>query len=125
MTTRSFVGVRQRNGPAAALLGKGHLMTGLRSTFVTAVAAALFALPVAAGTAAADDGDDAPVMEPGCAKLDDYGYGWADIYNACGHTISASVEVDGWDPDCIQIAPYSVGTIGLEPGDEPYYAYEC
>jgi hypothetical protein len=111
-------------------------MTRLRSAFVTTAAAALFTMGTAWGTAAAaptDDGDDtvpaaaavAQAMEPGCAKLGAYGIGWADIHNACGYTISASVEVDGWDPSCIQIGPHGTGRIGLEPGDEPYYAYEC
>lgn len=100
-------------------------MTGLRSAFVTAVAAALFAVPAAVGTASAAPADEAQVREPGCAKLVGSGNGWADIHNACGHAISASVEVDGWDPDCIQISAYATETIGLDAGDEPYYAYEC
>ncbi|MFJ8935939.1 hypothetical protein ACIRL0_09495 [Streptomyces sp. NPDC102365] len=98
-------------------------MTGLRTTFVAAMAAALLSVPGAVATASADA--DGSLREPGCAKLGASGWGWADIHNACGHTISATVEVDGWDPDCIQIAPGGVGRIGLEAGDEPYYAYEC
>ncbi|MGW3420497.1 hypothetical protein [Streptomyces phaeochromogenes] len=39
--------------------------------------------------------------------------------------ISATVEVDGFDPSCIQIGPGGVGRIGLDPGDVPYYAYVC
>ncbi|MFE0451481.1 hypothetical protein ACFW2D_09340 [Streptomyces sp. NPDC058914] len=100
-------------------------MTGLRSTFVTAVAAALFAVPAAVGTASAVPAAAESAQEPGCAKLGASGWGWAHIRNACGHVISASVEVDGWDPSCIQISPGATETIGLEPGDEPYYAYEC
>ncbi|MFF3497964.1 hypothetical protein [Streptomyces sp. NPDC003247] len=102
-------------------------MTGLRSAFVTAVAAALFAVPAAMGTASATTVDQlsAQVREPGCAKLGSYGQWWAHIRNACGHVITASVEVDGWDPSCIQIGPGATETIGLDPGDEPYYAYEC
>jgi hypothetical protein len=103
-TTLSVFAVRRRIGPTAANWGKGHLMTRLRSELVTAAA---------------------PVRAPGCAKLGNYGPGWADIHNVCGHTISASVEVDGWDPSCIQIGPYGIGRIGLEAGDNPYYAYEC
>ncbi|MEU6913552.1 hypothetical protein [Streptomyces olindensis] len=102
-------------------------MTRLRSALVMAAAGALLAVPAAMGTASA-----APVAagavrapEPGCAKLGAYGPGWADIHNVCGHTISASVEVDGWDPSCIQIGPGGVGRIGLDADDEPYYAYEC
>ncbi|GGW81304.1 hypothetical protein [Streptomyces lomondensis] len=102
-------------------------MTRLRSALVRAAAGALLAVPAAMGTASA-----APVAaeavqapEPGCAKLGAYGRGWADIHNACGHTISASVEVNGWDPSCIQIGPYGIGRIGLDADDEPYYAYEC
>ncbi|MER5209447.1 hypothetical protein ABT063_02320 [Streptomyces sp. NPDC002838] len=75
------------------------------------------------GTATAAEA--AVAKEPGCAKLVGSGAWWADVHNACGHTISATVEVDGWDPDCIQIGPGATGRIGLEPGDEPYYAYEC
>ncbi|WP_157852661.1 hypothetical protein RFN58_14405 [Streptomyces iakyrus] len=102
-------------------------MTRLRSAWVVAAAGALLAVPAAMGTASAAP-VAAPVIqapEPGCAKLGGYGQGWADIRNVCGHTISASVEVDGWDPSCIQIGPGGVGRIGLDQGDEPYYAYEC
>ncbi|UOB13108.1 hypothetical protein MQE23_30435 [Streptomyces sp. HP-A2021] len=102
-------------------------MTRLRSALVTAAAVALLAGPAAMGAASAAPVAAAPVraMEPGCAKLGAYGPGWADIHNVCGHTISASVEVDGWDPSCIQIGPHGTGRIGLEAGDDPYYAYEC
>jgi hypothetical protein len=125
--TLSVFAVRRRIGPSAANWGKGHLMTRLRSALVTAAAVALLAVPAAMGTASAAPVEAAPVqaMEPGCAKLGGYGPGWADIHNVWGHTISASVEVDGWDPSCIQIGPGGVGRIGLEAGDEPYYAYEC
>ncbi|MFJ2261388.1 hypothetical protein ACIOKD_24120 [Streptomyces sp. NPDC087844] len=99
------------------------MMTGLRTAFVAAMAAALLSVPGAVTTASAES--DGSLREPGCAKLRGSGWGWADIHNACGHTIYATVEVDGWDPDCIQIGPGAVGRIGLEPGDEPYYAYEC
>ncbi|MCZ4512086.1 hypothetical protein O3Q52_28730 [Streptomyces sp. ActVer] len=51
--------------------------------------------------------------------------GWADIHNVCNYTISASAEVDGFDPSCIQIGPGGVGRIGLDLGDVPYYAYVC
>ncbi|MFI2432014.1 hypothetical protein [Streptomyces sp. NPDC018693] len=98
-------------------------MKRLRSLLAAAVAAMLITGATAVGTAPAADA--AQAMEPGCAKLRGSGSWWADIYNSCGYTISASVEVDGWDPSCIQIAPYSTGRIGLDPGDEPYYAYEC
>lgn len=59
------------------------------------------------GTASAQPAAAAPVkaMEPGCAKLGNHGPGWADIHNVCGHTISAGVEVGGWDPSCIRICP--------------------
>jgi hypothetical protein len=102
-------------------------MTRLRSALVVAAAGALLAVPAAMGTASAAP-VAAPVIqapEPGCSKLGAYGQGWTDIHNVCGHTISASVEVDGWDPSCIQIGPGGVGRIGLDQGDEPYYAYEC
>ncbi|MER6710078.1 MULTISPECIES: hypothetical protein [unclassified Streptomyces] len=102
-------------------------MTRLRSALVMAAAGALLVLPAAMGTASA-----APVAagavrapEPGCAKLGASGQWWADIHNVCGHTIRASVEVDGFDPSCIQIGPHSVGRIGLDEGDDPYYAYVC
>ncbi|GKQ36345.1 hypothetical protein [Streptomyces sp. A012304] len=99
-------------------------MTGLRKVCVTAVAAAMFMAPAAMTTASA--AATAQAREPGCAKLRGYGAGWADIYNECNHVISASVEVDGWDPDCIQIGALRTERIGLEPGDVPYYAYdEC
>ena len=98
-------------------------MTRLRSLFATAGAAVLIAGTAAAGTASAADAGQS--REPGCAKLWGYGPGWADIYNECGYTIFASVEVDGFDPTCIQIGPGAIGTIGLEPGDVPYYAYVC
>jgi hypothetical protein len=98
-------------------------MTRLRTVFAAAAAAALFAVGAAAGTATAADADQP--REPGCAKLAGYGEGRADIYNECGHVIYASVEVDGFDPGCIQISPGAIATIGLEPGDVPYYAYEC
>jgi hypothetical protein len=125
--TLSVFAVRRRIGPTAANWGKGHLMTRLRSALVTAAAVALLAGPAAMGAASAAPVAGAPVkaMEPGCAKLGNYGPGWADIHNVCGHTISASVEVDGWDPSCIQIGPHGIGRIGLEAGDDPYYAYEC
>lgn len=97
-------------------------MTGLRTAFVAAMAAALFSVPAAMTTAVADD--DA-AKEPGCAKLGAYGDGWADIHNVCNYTIRATVEVDGFDPGCIQIGPGGVGRIGLDPGDVPYYAYVC
>jgi hypothetical protein len=99
----------------------------VRRRIGTAAAVALPAVPAAMGTASAAPVEAAPVqaMEPGCAKLGGYGPGWADIHNVCGHTISASVEVDGWDPSCIQIGPGGLGRIGSEAGDEPYYAYEC
>ncbi|MFG2346550.1 hypothetical protein [Streptomyces phaeochromogenes] len=100
------------------------MMTGLRTAFVAAMAAALFSAPAAMTTAVADD-DAAAAKEPGCAKLGAYGNGWADIHNVCSYTISASVEVDGFDPSCIQIGPGGVGRIGLDPGDVPYYAYVC
>ncbi|PSM41198.1 hypothetical protein C6Y14_22615 [Streptomyces dioscori] len=87
------------------------------------MAAALLSVPGAVVSASADT--DGALREPGCAKLVGSGWGWADIHNACGHTISATVEVDGWDPSCIQIGPGGTGRIGLDPGDEPYYAYEC
>lgn len=99
-------------------------MTGLRTAFVAATAAALLSVTGAVTTASAGD-DGASLKEPGCAKLVGSGWGYADIHNACGHTISATVEVDGWDPSCIQIGPGAVARIGLEAGDEPYYAYEC
>jgi hypothetical protein len=99
------------------------MMTGLRTALVAATAAVLLSVTGAVTTASADD--DAVAKEPGCAQLSTWGPGWADIRNICGHTISASVEVDGWDPGCIQIGPGGVGRIGLEPGDNPYYAYEC
>ncbi|MFF3708919.1 hypothetical protein [Streptomyces phaeochromogenes] len=99
------------------------MMTGLRTAFVAAMAAALFSAPAAMTTAVADD--DAAAKEPGCAKLGAYGDGWADIHNVCNYTISATVEVDGFDPSCIQIGPGGVGRIGLDPGDVPYYAYVC
>ncbi|MFD6289366.1 hypothetical protein [Streptomyces sp. NPDC060205] len=99
------------------------MMTGLRTAFVAAMAAALLSVPGAVVSASADT--DGSLREPGCAKLGASGWGWADIHNVCGHTISATVEVDGWDPSCIQIGPGGVGRIGLEAGDEPYYAYEC
>ncbi len=98
-------------------------MTGLRTAFVAAMAAALLSAPGAVATASAED-EVAP-REPGCARLGNHGFGWADIRNACGHTISATVEVDGWDPSCIQIGPGGVGRIGVDSDDEPYYAYEC
>ncbi|BCL30808.1 hypothetical protein GCM10017557_56670 [Streptomyces aurantiacus] len=98
-------------------------MTGLRTALVAATAAVLLSVTGAVTTASADD--DAVAKEPGCAQLSAWGPGWADIRNICDHTISATVEVDGWDPDCIQIGPRGVGRIGLEPGDDPYYAYEC
>ncbi|MFF5963119.1 hypothetical protein ACFY64_05105 [Streptomyces collinus] len=102
-------------------------MTRLRSALAVAAAGALPTVPAAMGTASAAP-VAAPVVqapEPGCAQLGAYGQWWADIHNVCGHTISASVEVDGWDPSCIQIGPGGVGRIGLDQGDEPYYAYEC
>ncbi|MCL8013502.1 hypothetical protein [Streptomyces sp. AS02] len=97
-------------------------MTRLRSLFATAATVVLIT-GAAAGTATA--AEPAQPREPGCAHLLGYGSGWADIYNECGYTIFAGVEVDGFDPPCIQIGPGSVATIGLEPGDVPYYAYEC
>lgn len=71
------------------------------------------------GTASAQPAAAAPVkaMEPGCAKLGNHGPGWADIHNVCGHTISAGVEVDGWDPSCIRICPTGSAGIGLEAGE--------
>ncbi|MFC5216889.1 hypothetical protein [Streptomyces coerulescens] len=98
-------------------------MTRLRSLFATAAAVALITGAAAAGTASAAEAGQP--REPGCAHLVGSGPGWADIYNECGYTIFASVEVDGFDPSCIQIGPGAIGTIGLEPGDVPYYAYEC
>ncbi|MDQ1029454.1 hypothetical protein QF035_007036 [Streptomyces umbrinus] len=95
------------------------MMTGLRTAFVAAMAAALFSAPAAVAD------DDEAKKEPGCAKLGAYGDGWADIHNVCNYTVSASVEVDGFDPSCIQIGPGGVGRIGLDPGDVPYYAYVC
>ncbi|MDQ0777411.1 hypothetical protein QF026_005877 [Streptomyces aurantiacus] len=99
------------------------MMTGLRTALVAATAAVLLSVTGAVTTASADD--DASVKAPGCAQLGAYGDGWANIHNICDHTISASVEVDWADPSCIQIGPRGVGRIGLEPGDDPYYAYEC
>jgi len=99
------------------------MMTGLRTSFVAVVAAALMSVPGAVTTASADD--EAAAMGPGCAQLGEYGPGWADIRNICGHTIFATVEVDWYDPACIQIGPNGVARIGLEAGDVPYYAYEC
>ncbi|MEU9186225.1 hypothetical protein AB0D14_17080 [Streptomyces sp. NPDC048484] len=99
------------------------MMTGLRTVLVAAMAAALLSVPGAVTTASADARVSA--KEPGCAKLGVYSEESADIHNVCGYTISASVEVDGWDPGCIQIEPGEVGHIGLDAGDEPYYAYEC
>lgn len=97
-------------------------MTRLRSALVLGSAVALFTAVGAMGTATA--ADSVQVREPGCAQLGAYGPGWADIHNICGHVISASVEVDGWDPACIQISGFTTETIGLEAGDEPYYAYD-
>ncbi|GAA4050486.1 hypothetical protein [Streptomyces shaanxiensis] len=98
-------------------------MTRLRSVLAAIAAAMLITGGTAAGTATAAEA--AQAREPGCAHLLGYGSGWADIYNECGHTVFATVEVDGFDPPCIQIGPGAVATIGLEPGDVPYYAYEC
>lgn len=98
-------------------------MTRLRSLFATAATVVLITGATAAGTATA--AEPAQPREPGCAHVVAYGYGWADIWNECGHTIFASVEVDGFDPSCIQIGPGATARIGLEPGDTPYYAYEC
>ncbi|MEU9054532.1 hypothetical protein AB0D37_29610 [Streptomyces sp. NPDC048384] len=98
-------------------------MTRLRSLFATAAVVALLTGATAAGTAAA--AEDADAREPGCAHVVAYGYGWADVWNECGYTIYATVEVDGFDPPCIQIGPGATARIGLEPGDTPYYAYEC
>ncbi|MFJ8631229.1 hypothetical protein [Streptomyces sp. NPDC093568] len=98
-------------------------MTRLRSLFAAAATVVLITGATAAGTASAAAAGQP--REPGCAHLVGYGSGWADIYNECGYTVFASVEVDGFDPSCIQIGPGAVGTIGLEPGDVPYYAYEC
>ncbi|GCB49614.1 hypothetical protein [Streptomyces sp. NL15-2K] len=102
-------------------------MTRLRSALVTAAAAALFTVGAAVGTASAapTDGDDPRVAAAGCAELVGSGEGWAAIYNQCGHGIYASVEVDWADPACIYIDPWTTGYITLEPGDVPYYAYEC
>lgn len=63
--------------------------------------------------------------EPGCAHVVGQGYGWADIWNECGYTVFATVEVDGFDPPCIQTGPGATARTGLEPGDEPYHGYEC
>jgi hypothetical protein len=98
-------------------------MTRLRSVLAAAAAAILITAGTAAGTATA--ADDAQAREPGCAHVVGNGYGWADIWNECGYTIYATVEVDGFDPPCIQIGPGATERIGLEPGDVPYYAYEC
>ncbi|AZQ34571.1 hypothetical protein EJ357_14710 [Streptomyces cyaneochromogenes] len=98
-------------------------MTRLRSLFATAATVVLITGATAAGSATA--AEPAQPREPGCAHVLGYGSGWADIYNECGYTVFASVEVDGFDPPCIQIGPGAVATIGLEPGDTPYYAYEC
>ncbi|MER5936805.1 hypothetical protein ABT121_05720 [Streptomyces sp. NPDC001928] len=100
-------------------------MTRLRSLFATAAAVVLITGAAAAGTATAAEAEAGQPREPGCAKLWGYGPGWADIYNECGYTIYASVEVDGFDPACIQIGPGAIGRIGLEAGDVPYYAYVC
>ena len=98
-------------------------MTRLRSVLAAAAAAILITAGTAAGTASATGTEQA--REPGCAHVVAYGYGYADIWNECYVTIRATVEVDGFDPPCIQIGPRSTGRIGLEAGDEPYYAYVC
>lgn len=98
-------------------------MTRLRSVLAAAAAAILITAGTAAGTASAAGTEQA--REPGCAHVVGYGYGYADIWNECGYTVFATVEVDGFDPPCIQIGPGATARIGLEPGDVPYYAYEC
>ncbi|MBG0855433.1 hypothetical protein I2W78_27215 [Streptomyces spinoverrucosus] len=101
-------------------------MTRLRTALVTAVTTALFLAPAAVTAASAapfDEDDPTPLV--GCATLTGSGAGWAAIYNECGHGIYASVEVDGFDPSCVYIDPYTTEYIGLEEGDVPYYAYEC
>ncbi|MFE7277221.1 hypothetical protein [Streptomyces sp. NPDC057623] len=100
-------------------------MTRLRSVLAAAAAAILITAGTAAGTASAAGADAAQAREPGCAHVVGNGYGYADIWNECGYTIFATVEVDGFDPPCIQIGPGATARIGLEPGDVPYYAYEC
>ncbi|MGW4759526.1 hypothetical protein [Streptomyces chartreusis] len=96
-------------------------MTRVCSALAVAAAVALFTGATAAGSATAA----APAREPGCAKLGAYGGGRAEVHNVCRRTIHATVEVDGFDPSCIRIRPGGVGRVALEPGDVPYYAYEC
>ncbi|MFE6620109.1 hypothetical protein [Streptomyces sp. NPDC057740] len=71
-----------------------------------AAAAVLISAGIAAGTATA--AADAQAREPGRAHVAGQGYGWADTWNECGSTILATVEVDGFDPPCIQIGPGAV-----------------
>lgn len=98
-------------------------MSRLRSLFATSAAVTLLTGATVVGTATAAEAG--PAMEPGCAHVVGYGPGYADIWNECYVTIRATVEVDGFDPPCIRIGPRSTGRIGLEAGDEPYYAYVC
>ncbi|MYS84973.1 hypothetical protein [Embleya scabrispora] len=99
-------------------------MSTLRTTLVTLSTAALLAVPATlvtastAGVASAEPG-------PGCAQLGNHGPGWADVVNDCSHGINASVEVDGYDPDCIAIPAKESRRVSFAADAAAYYAYEC
>ncbi|MFI2351039.1 hypothetical protein ACH492_29260 [Streptomyces sp. NPDC019443] len=95
-------------------------MIRIRTALTTLTTAMLLAVPTTPAVAAEN-----VERAAGCAVLAGYGDGWAEIANKCAHEINATVEVDGFDPDCTRIPGYGVGVVSLESGDVPYYAYEC
>ncbi|MEV7554660.1 hypothetical protein AB0N89_34010 [Amycolatopsis sp. NPDC089917] len=75
-------------------------------------AAALTATVPATATASTGTG---PEIQRGCASLAANGPGKAKIKNICTHRINATVEVDGFNPDCISINAGKTGTIRPDP----------
>ncbi|WP_331771795.1 hypothetical protein OG948_50350 (plasmid) [Embleya sp. NBC_00888] len=118
------------NDPAEAKIpgdnDKGITMTRLRTTLVSVSAAAFLAIPATLLTAPiAAAGPGLAAEGPGCAQLGDHGPGWANINNDCSHGINASVEVDGYDPDCIAIPAKESRRVTFAADAAAYYAYEC
>ncbi|MFF7245768.1 hypothetical protein ACFZBU_17880 [Embleya sp. NPDC008237] len=99
-------------------------MSIARTTLVTLSTAVLLAIPATMVTAPTA-GAASVAPGPGCAQLGNHGPGWADIVNDCSHGINASVEIDGWDPDCVAIPAKETRKVSFAADAAAYYAYEC
>jgi len=98
-------------------------MSNLRRATAAIAMAAVAGAATVIGSATAATAD--PVNRTGCVDISGVGSTTVWIYNQCTHTVSASAEVDGWDPDCVNIPGRSTGHVPKDPTDTAYYAYEC